>query len=164
MCSPCPRPYIAVAVAINTTVRGEIRTRVLSHCSRTLYHQITATATAILVRYLLSSSVRPSVRHKPVLYRNDWTNRAGFWHGSFFSIFHLCCKESWVGPSPNITVLPSGTLSRTLDLENFATASRSRCQQEALLSQTGRVGEILTDSTSRSPSAVAELLVFHIVQ
>jgi len=22
-------------------------------------------------------------RHKPVLYRNDWTNRAGFWRGGF---------------------------------------------------------------------------------
>ena len=30
----------------------------------------------------LSSCVRPSVRHKPVLYRNDWTNRARFWRGS----------------------------------------------------------------------------------
>ena len=33
--SPCPRPHIAVAVMINTTVRGVIRTRVLSHRSRT---------------------------------------------------------------------------------------------------------------------------------
>jgi len=29
----------------------------------------------------LSSCVRLSVRHKPVSCRNDWTNRAGFWHG-----------------------------------------------------------------------------------
>jgi len=27
--------------------------------------------------------VRPSVRHKPVLYRNDWTKRVGFWHEGF---------------------------------------------------------------------------------
>ena len=33
--SPCPRLHIAVAVVINTTVRGEIRTWVLSHRSRT---------------------------------------------------------------------------------------------------------------------------------
>ena len=28
-------------------------------------------------------SVRLSVRHKSVFYRNGWTNRAGFWHLSF---------------------------------------------------------------------------------
>ena len=28
-------------------------------------------------------SVRTSVSRKPVLCRNGWTNRAGFWHGSF---------------------------------------------------------------------------------
>ena len=42
---------------------------------------------AMLKRYLLSSCVRlsvcPSVRHKLRFYRNDWTNRAGFWHGGF---------------------------------------------------------------------------------
>jgi len=27
--------------------------------------------------------VCPSVCHKPVLYRNDWTNRAGLWHRGF---------------------------------------------------------------------------------
>jgi len=32
---------------------------------------------------ILCPSVRPSVCHKPVLYRNDRTNRAGFWHGGF---------------------------------------------------------------------------------
>jgi len=31
----------------------------------------------------LSVSLRPSVRHKPVLYRNDWTNQTGTWHGGF---------------------------------------------------------------------------------
>jgi len=42
---------------------------------------------AMLARYSLSSCVRPSVRyqlsvhHKPVLYRNNWTNRAGSFHG-----------------------------------------------------------------------------------
>jgi len=38
---------------------------------------------SMLARYMLSSCVRPSVRHKPVLYLNDWTNRAGLWHGGF---------------------------------------------------------------------------------
>ena len=43
---------------------------------------------AMLARYILSLCVRlsvcQSVRHKPILYRNDWKNRAGFWHGGFF--------------------------------------------------------------------------------
>ena len=38
---------------------------------------------AMLARYLLSSYL--SVHHKPVFYRNDWTNRAGFSHGGFLS-------------------------------------------------------------------------------
>ena len=33
--SPCPRLHIAAAITINTTVRGEIRTWVLSHRKRT---------------------------------------------------------------------------------------------------------------------------------
>jgi len=39
----------------------------------------------------------------------------------------LCIKEIWV--SSKIRVLTSVTLSLTSDLENFAAASRSRCQQ-----------------------------------
>ena len=41
----------------------------------------------------------------------------------------LCCKDIWV--SPKIGVLPSGTLSQTPDFDNFATARRSRCQQNS---------------------------------
>jgi len=39
----------------------------------------------------------------------------------------LCCKDIWI--SSKISILASGTLSRTPDLEKFAAASRSRCQQ-----------------------------------
>jgi len=46
----------------------------------------------------------------------------------------LCYKEMWV--SPKIRVLPSGILSRTQYFKNFATASRSRCQQNSLSSST----------------------------
>ena len=38
VCSPCPRLHIAVAVVINATARGEIRTWVLSHRSQACYH------------------------------------------------------------------------------------------------------------------------------
>ena len=41
----------------------------------------------------------------------------------------LSYKELWV--SPKTKVLPSGTLSQTRDLEDFATASRSRCRQNS---------------------------------
>ena len=49
---------------------------------------------AMLTRYLLSScfclSVHLSVCHKLVLYRNDSTNRAGFWQGGFLPpILHI---------------------------------------------------------------------------
>ena len=38
--------------------------------------------------------VCPSVRHKPVLYRNDWTNRAGFFGNQVSSTYlALCYKE-----------------------------------------------------------------------
>jgi len=40
-----------------------------------------------------------------------------------------CCQEIRV--SAKIRALPSGILSQTLDLENFATASRSCCQQNS---------------------------------
>jgi len=63
------------------------------------------------VRCLLSSCVRLSVRHRPVLYRNDWANRAGFWHGGFLSQTVLTYNEIWV--FPKIRVLPYKTLFQT---------------------------------------------------
>jgi len=73
--------------------------------------------------------VCPSVRHEPVLYRNDRTNRAGF-GTELPSTYHtLCYEEIWV--SPKIRVLLSGTLFQTPDLENFATASRSSCEHNS---------------------------------
>ena len=44
----------------------------------------------MLARYTLSLCVRLSVCHKPVLYRNDWTNRAGFRHGGFLPPVSHC--------------------------------------------------------------------------
>ena len=39
-------------------------------------------------------SVCMSICYKPVLYRNDWTNRAGFWHGGFLpSIPHYVVRK-----------------------------------------------------------------------
>jgi len=43
----------------------------------------------------LCLSVRLSVRHKSVFYRNGWTNRVGFWHVSFLpSVLH-CIKRKF---------------------------------------------------------------------
>jgi len=47
--------------------------------------------------------------------------------------------------SPRIGVLPSGTLSETLNLENFATASRSHCQQNLSSSSSSTV-ELVDDT------------------
>ena len=83
-------------------------------------------------------SVHPSVRHKPVLYRNDWTNRA-VWHGGFLpTILHCLVRKL-----KKIRTLRSGTLYHTLDFENFATASRSCGQQNCAICR--------PDSTQPSP-------------
>jgi len=78
---------------------------------------------ATLARYLLSSCVRPSVRHKPVLYRNDWTNRAGFGMEASFHLSHTgFCGNFNIS---KIMALSSATLPQTQDLENFTTASQN---------------------------------------
>jgi len=56
----------------------------------------------------------------------------------------LCCKKIRI--SPKITVLPCGTLSRTSDLENFTTASRSRCQQNSSSSSSSSTVELVDDT------------------
>jgi len=62
---------------------------------------------AVLARYMLSScvrpSVRPSVRHKPVLYRNDWTKRL---LACRLSSTHpkLCCVEIRVSKNWAISI------------------------------------------------------------
>ena len=64
---------------------------------------------AMLRAISLCLSVCLSVRHKPVLYRNGWTDRAGFWHGSFVPPIPRCYKEIHI---PKNKLLPSGTLSQ----------------------------------------------------
>ena len=49
-------------------------------------NQLVAYHTFVSTSFLRRDAKLPrrlSVCHKPVLYRNDWTNRAGFWHGGF---------------------------------------------------------------------------------
>jgi len=72
-------------------------------------------------------SVCPSVCHKPV-YRNHWTNRAVFlWRRlPFSSAYSTLC-------------LLHVSFSQIPDLENFAAASRSRCQQNSSSSSSSTV-------------------------
>ena len=57
------------------------------------------------------------VCHKSVFCRNGWTNRAGFWHESFFPpVLH--CKEIQV-PSGKIRVLPSGNAAPNSGLRKY---------------------------------------------
>jgi len=73
----------------------------------------------MLARYILSSCVRLSVRHKPALYRNG-CRLIDFVIGmKVISIYPtLCYKEIWVPlPAPKIRVLPSGTLPQSLGLK-----------------------------------------------
>jgi len=122
----------------------------------------------MLARYMLSVrlpvclSVRLpvclSVRHKRVLYRNDWTNQANFWHLSFFP--PLCCKE--IRRSPKITELPSEILPQ-MHLENFATASRSCCQQSSSIEISTYANNLLTLSayTLRYALCYSSLIFFN---
>jgi len=72
------------------------------------------------------TSVFPSVRHKPVVYQNDWTNRAGFWHGGFLP--PIVRKFGYLQKSGHF---PLELFPKLRTFKNFATASRSSCQQNS---------------------------------
>jgi len=70
----------------------------------------------MLARYILSSRVHLSVCYKLILYRNDWTHRAGFGMEASFHLSHTVLLGIWV--SPKIRYFPlHGTLSQTPDLK-----------------------------------------------
>jgi len=72
-----------------------------------------------------------SVCYKLALYRNDWMNQTGIWREGFLPPIPHCVVRKF-GYLQN-WVLPSGTLSQTPDVENFAASSRSRCQQPVVV-------------------------------
>jgi len=90
---------------------------------------------AMLARYLLSLSVsvclsvRPSVTSRYCIERNG-RNPAGFGTEASSHLSYTLRYDE-IRVSPKIRVLPSGTLSQTPDFENFATASRSCCQNNS---------------------------------
>jgi len=106
-------------------------TGMLCFCIRLDYFIRFLPRDATLARYLLSSCVCPSVRPSQAgivskrLAESSWVSARRL--PSTYPT--LSCKEIRV--SPKIMVLPSGSLSQTLDVDNFATASRSCCQQNS---------------------------------
>jgi len=71
--------------------------------------------------------VCPSVHHKPVLYRKDWTNRAGFPHACFLSPIPHCVIRKF-GYLQKLRYFPVALCPK---LRYFVTSSRSRCQQNS---------------------------------
>ena len=83
------------------------------------------------VKRVCVCAVLLSVCYKLALYRNDWMNRTGIWREGFLPPIPHCVVRKF-GYLQN-WVLPSGTLSQTPDVENFAASSRSRCQQPVVV-------------------------------
>ena len=114
---------------------------------------------AILAWCMLSSCVRlsacPSVCHRYCIETTGRIELVLAWRLSFTCPI-LCCEEIWV--VPKVRVIPSGTLSQTPDLENFVTASRSRCRQ--CLSSPSSTAVELVDDTIRQSTSRGCLLQF----
>ena len=82
-----------------------------------------------VVSLIVCLSVRPSVPHTPVLYQNDWTDRAGFGMNAFF---HLC--YNMLGEKSDISVDNGSSLWNFVPncgLRKFRHGTRSRCQQNS---------------------------------
>jgi len=71
-------------------------------------------------------AVCPSLRHKPVLYRNDCTNRAGFGMEASFNLSHTVLLRNWVSPKSLWNFVPNSGKFRHGN-------GRSRCQQNSSL-------------------------------
>ena len=113
-------------------------------------------STSLSVTFLPSDAMLVtclSVRHKLVLEQLDELSWVLAW-GLSSTCPTLYCKEIWV--CPKIRVFPSGTLSQTLDLEIFAIASRSRCQQHS--SSSSSMVEFVDDSCTRQSTTHGCLL------
>ena len=87
---------------------------------------------------MLSSGVCLCVRQAGVVSKR-LAESSSFWHGGFLP---LCYKE--IRESPIFRAFPSGTLSQTSDLENFATASLSSCQRHSSSSTVELVDDTYT--------------------
>jgi len=82
-----------------------------------------ASARTIARALCLSVCLCLLVCHRSVFYRNCWTDREGFWHVDFFRPVVRCVtKEIQISTK---RAPPPATLSKTPDLEEFASAYRS---------------------------------------
>ena len=155
---------LSVGVLVWLSVWNEVQTCIRPswcHCHllslASVKSRLVSTMDAVLARYMLSSSVCLSpICHKPVLYWNKWTNLAGFWHGSFPAI-PGCVVVRKFGYLQILAYVPLGrTLTQnsvkgqTLDLENFATASRSHNNTQHLYNDR-RVVAVYYKSVSSNP-------------
>ena len=109
--------------------------------------------------YMLSSRDRLSAATSRIVskrmdeYESSWVLARKL----YSTLYTLCCKEIRAPPKI-IRVLPSGTLPQTLDLENFAAANRSRCQQNSstveLVDDRRRVVAVYYTSNSIRPTLI----------
>jgi len=129
------------------------------HCvsakTRKTFHFTARRYVSAVFALVMCPSVCPSVRHRPVLYRKDRTRttQAGFWRRGVLPPVTRCVIRKFVY-LPRLD-MPSRTLSQTSDLENFATTSRPRCEQNSSSSSTvddtyTTVDELWVFTTSRS--------------
>ena len=89
---------------------------VLCRLLQVCFYRATLWWRGICCRVSVRPSVRPSVRHKPVLYRNHWTNRTGFWQGGFLRPIPHCVIRKYgcpqklgyfpPGPCPKLRTSP----------------------------------------------------------
>jgi len=102
----------------------------------------------MLARYnavVVCSSVHTTVRCKPVLYRNNWTDRANFF--GMHASFHLSYTVN--SSSYKIRVFSSVTLSQTLDIKQI-----SPRQVDRVANKTRRWSSLLS-TLNNGPRSVA---------
>jgi len=99
-CQQFQNPYLTIpALQFNTSRALHPAVIYIESMDATVlveYLPITATifttrCYARVVYAIVICPIHPSVHHKPVLYRNDWTNRAGFGIKASFHLSHQQC-------------------------------------------------------------------------
>jgi len=101
-------------------------------------------------RYMLSSRVCLSVRPSQASIVSKVLDKSSlFWHGGFFPPIQHCAVRK-CGYLQKLRYFLLRTLSPTPELENFAAASRSRCQQHSSSSSSTTV-ELVDDTYAVAP-------------